>query len=97
MNLTELIHENNFERQRKMLSEKYPRIDEILECAEWQIGMDYERFHCVDSDESVDLYVWRSNDSDISEVPTVEVAYYYSRDDGCIYLLGVRVVPQEDM
>lgn len=91
---TELVHETNFTRQGDALITEFPRLHEVMECAEWQIGGSYTRFPLVRSNGPIMLYVWRSDDSDITEIPTIEVAYYYSADDGLIHLLGVRIVPE---
>lgn len=92
--MLELVHEHLYAQQQESLIAQLPRLQEVFECAEWQISEDYKRFNLVD--EATLLYVWRSNDSDIAQVPTIEVAYRYSLDDGQIYLLGVRIVPIEE-
>lgn len=92
--MIELVHEHTYASQHDTLIGQFPRLREALACAEWQIASDYTRFSCVDATSHV--YVWRSDDSEIAGMPTVEVAYFYSVDDGMIHLLGTRMVSNDE-
>lgn len=91
---TELIHEHECDKQRTELLEIYRRAAEIFECAEWSIGRDFRRYHQIDN--SINLYVWKSDDNwDINSLPVIEIAYYYDTEDGCVHFLGARNVTAE--
>lgn len=92
MTYTEIVQERGYWDSYQEIINKYPRISEVVECAEWMIGRDHERFPSVEETMEMSLRVWRSDDSDSEDLPTVEIAYYYSYKDARIHFLGIRTV-----
>ena len=98
MGYTEIVQDSVFGEQLERLLRQYPRVSEIWECADWQIGKDHDIFPVAFIHEGIPIHVWRSDESEESDIPgfpTFEIAYYFDLDDGCIHFLGIRTVVDE--
>jgi len=93
MEYTGTRREQTFEAQVQELRKRIPRIDEFVDCADWEIGRDFKRFPIAFSTGTVDVRVWRSNSQDDADLPVIEIAYYYNSAAERSCFLQIREVP----